>query len=174
MRRILDVGCGTGLLCQYIQQQIDSASSPPAQVVGVDYSAEMVNIARMCYPDATFVQTDFLAYRPAAEGEGEGGEGEGLLFDSIVFNESLHNFLDVRAALAHARQLLRPGGGGGIVVSNPKGYHGIVSQRSINKWLAPSLLPDDREVLDLAKELEMKVLLLPDVKSSHYLAVLQS
>lgn len=45
-KRVLDVGCGTGLLMQFL----------PDNAVGVDKSEEMLSVARSKYPDRKFVQ----------------------------------------------------------------------------------------------------------------------
>lgn len=46
--RVLDVGCGTGYLTQFLR----------GDVVGVDQSAEMLELARARVPDGEFVQAD--------------------------------------------------------------------------------------------------------------------
>ena len=216
-RCVLDVGCGTGLLCQFINQvQVrrnpspgskDSSSSKKQRrptsntpsvsnqnngdpvlaqavdVIGVDLSQEMVKIARANYPDSVFVHADFLKFSlaqappssPPASGRQE--------IDSIVFNEVLHNFLDIKAALLHAKALLLHGAHHAssssssspekrIIVSNPKGQAGISKQHAMNRWLCPSLLPSEQELRTIAEELHMQMLLTPDKQSPHYLAVL--
>lgn len=53
--RILDVGCGTGLLLEYMD--ID-----PKNYVGVDISDRMCSIARKKFPKHEFVDKNFLDY----------------------------------------------------------------------------------------------------------------
>jgi len=198
-RFILDVGCGTGLLCNYLKQFTSSTSnsnsgssntnnnkkkvstsssalhasidraaddsssqSVSVKVFGVDFSGEMVKIAQESHPDATFVQTDFLQYIPPPE------VGS---FDRIIFNESLHNFLNVEDTLRYAATLLNTKTGR-ILLSNPKGFAGIVTQRAVNQWLSPSLLPNSQELELLADQLNLQLLRAPDTTSPHYLAVL--
>ena len=195
-RYILDVGCGTGLLCEYIQKaqmkslsisspsslnnskkkksansNSQSPSDSTCHVIGVDFSGEMIKIAKTNYPQSTFVLSDFLQFSfPDEVPE----------VDCIVFNESLHNFLDIKAALLHAKNLLlvspsssTPSSvGKKIVISNPKGFAGIVKQHAVNRWLCPHLLPNDQELSALANELNMEVVQRPDIQSAHYLAVL--
>jgi demethylmenaquinone methyltransferase/2-methoxy-6-polyprenyl-1,4-benzoquinol methylase len=50
-RRTLDVGCGTGFLTRHL----------PGEVVGLDASARMIEIARRQAPNATFQQGDGLS-----------------------------------------------------------------------------------------------------------------
>ncbi|CAM9560545.1 unnamed protein product [Ascophyllum nodosum] len=105
--RILDVGAGTGILLRFLQ----GAGVRQEHFVGVDLSSRMVDVAKMRYPRATFVQGDFLDYRD------DGGEEAG--FTHVFFNCCLHNFLEPGEALATAARLLREGGR--IVISHPKG-----------------------------------------------------
>jgi len=56
-RRTLDVACGTGFLTRHI----------PGEIVGLDQSAAMLEIARQRVPHATFVHADALEL-PFADG----------------------------------------------------------------------------------------------------------
>lgn len=215
-RCVLDVGCGTGLLCQFIKQvqvfknlstgpkdsttttsknqkrstsssnptasnanNSNPASGQAAQVIGVDISQEMVKIARTNYPDSIFVHADFLKFSLSQSPPSFFEQGPPVTeIDSIVFNEVLHNFLDIKAALYHAKALLLNGAQPSslaekrIIISNPKGQAGISKQHAMNRWLCPSLLPSEQELQAITEDLGMKVLLTPDKQSLHYLAVL--
>ena len=48
--RVLDIGCGTGFMTRHLK----------GEVVGLDQSAAMLEIARARVPEATFVQGDAL------------------------------------------------------------------------------------------------------------------
>lgn len=157
---VLDVGTGNGILIKFLQQQHGAYET--GQAVGIDLSAEMVGVARTNYPQATFVVGDFLDYRP------EPARG---LFDAVIFNECLHNFLDPDTALAHALALARPGGH--VVVSHPRGFDNVFLQQRRNRWLSPSLLPTADELEPLADALGADILNPPNVRSAHYLAVLK-
>ena len=121
----------------------------------------MVKIARGNYPDSTFVQTDFLKFS-LSPSSSQASSGEDLLaaeIDSVVFKEVLHNFLDIKEALSHAKSLLLLSGvhthrtstpapkEKSIVISNPKGYAGISKQHAMNRWLCPSPLPSEQELV---------------------------
>ncbi len=95
VRRVLDLGCGTG-----------NSSEPfvtrGLAVTGVDLSAEMLAVARLKLPAATFLEADFTTFELGAR------------FDLVVsVFDSLNNLLDpddfCRTA-ARAREHLRPGG----------------------------------------------------------------
>jgi ubiquinone/menaquinone biosynthesis C-methylase UbiE len=84
--RVLDVACGTGFLTQHLR----------GQVVGLDQSAQMVEIAAARMPNARVVQGD-IAPLPFDEGEFE------RVFTSHFFH---HLAADRRAAfIAEARRV---------------------------------------------------------------------
>ena len=132
----------------------DLDSVQAVKVIGVDFSSEMVKIAHGNYPDSTFVHTDFLKFSlsPAQSesSSSQASSGEDLLaaeIDSVVFNEVLRNFLDIKEALSYAKSLLLLSGvhthrtstpvpkEKRIVISNPKGYAGISKKHAMNRWL---------------------------------------
>jgi ubiquinone/menaquinone biosynthesis C-methylase UbiE len=181
-RYVLDVGCGTGYIKQAQERRNPSSRSKGAgkkqkrspsynsvtsgedndldsvqavKVIGVDFSSEMVKLARGNYPDSTFVHTDFLK-SPAQPSSSQASSGEDLLaaeIDSVVFNEVLRNFLDIKEALSYAKSLLLLSGvhthrtstpapkEKRIVISNPKGYASISKQHAMNRWLSRSSSP---------------------------------
>ncbi|MFN8545631.1 MAG: methyltransferase domain-containing protein [Candidatus Binatia bacterium] len=93
-RRLLDLGCGTGLLAIRLRREM-----PGTALVGCDYSIGMLRQARARLPDAPWVQGDAgrLPFRDGA-------------FDAIVSTEAFHWFPDQAAALAECRRLVVPGG----------------------------------------------------------------
>lgn len=101
-QRVLELGCGTGLLCEHLAELVGHAGD----VLGLDPLPIRVQIAhqhrsrrnlRFQIGDVTH-----LARFPAA------------CFDVIVANGVLHTWRDARAVLADAWRLLAPGGRLGI------------------------------------------------------------
>jgi SAM-dependent methyltransferase len=85
-RRVLDVGCGNGLLARRL-------SADGLDVTALDRS--LTRTARTA--EVRFVETDFLAFEDAP-------------YDALVFSASLHHLFPLAAALQRAAGLLRPGG----------------------------------------------------------------
>lgn len=94
--RVLDVGTGTGVLLPFFKEQgVDLAD-----VVGVDVSPGMLEVARRRYPQAGFWEGDVADFRPA--------EGEEL-FDAVFFNAVFGNVFDQAAALGAVGAVTRRG-----------------------------------------------------------------
>jgi trans-aconitate methyltransferase len=89
--RIVDVGCGTG------QLTADIAGSG-AQVVGVDYSPDMIATARKNYPNLRFEVAEASRLPFADE------------FDAVFSNAVLHWVRDHLGATASIARALKPGG----------------------------------------------------------------
>lgn len=91
--RVLDLGCGTGLVARELVKRFD--------VVGVDFSAACLQLARRNAPEARYVQADItrLGIRPAT-------------VDAVVaFYSLIHIPREEHGAVfAEAAQWLRPGG----------------------------------------------------------------
>ena len=103
-RRILDVGCGTGILTERLARQLDAEL-----VCGCDFSMGMLEqaVARRSGP---WVQAD-AQHLPVAEGA----------VDVVVSTESFHWFPDPDAALAELRRVLVPSGRLLVGVVNMRG-----------------------------------------------------
>lgn len=92
--RVLDVACGTGdFVCALVR------ASPGSEVTGLDFSEEMLRIARRRMPGASFVQGDALALPFEAEA-----------FDAVTVGFGLRNFVDIPKALSEMARVLKPGG----------------------------------------------------------------
>jgi ubiquinone/menaquinone biosynthesis C-methylase UbiE len=92
--RVLEVGCGTGVITEMI-----AALPGVAEAVGIDPSEGLVARARDRAPALTF----------------DVGDGQALpypdqSFDGVVFATTLCHVPDPAAALVEARRVLRPGG----------------------------------------------------------------
>lgn len=93
--RILEIGCGTGLLTRDIQQRW-----PAAELFVTDLSPQM--LARTA--TGAFVGGTFLAM------DGEAPPFEGEWFDLILSSLAFQWFDDLEEAIARLVKLLRPGG----------------------------------------------------------------
>ena len=102
--RTLDACCGTGDLAI-------AARGAGADVVGLDFSARMLERARRKAPAIDFVQGDVLAlpYEDAS-------------FDSATVGFGVRNVEDLAAAVRELRRVLKPGGRLGILeITTPTG-----------------------------------------------------
>lgn len=100
--RVLDVGCGTGL--PTARQLVDAG----VDVVGVDISPVMLDLARANVPGARFVLADVLELEPGVmDLETDVGPFDGVV---AFFSLLMLPRAEIPVALEHVRQLLRPGG----------------------------------------------------------------
>jgi SAM-dependent methyltransferase len=84
---VLEVGCGAGDLLEALQ---------PRRGVGVDFSSEMVKLARIRHPAMSFVEQD--AHDLEVEGQ----------FDVILLSDLVNDLWDVQTVLERLRPLCRP------------------------------------------------------------------
>ncbi len=97
--RVLDVGCGTGMILRRIAPHV-------AHVTGIDFSAEMLKVAfQNAPPNATLRQAD-AAFLPLDD----------QTFDRVLCYHVISNFLDDNFTLSVLAQLVRVTRKGGIVL----------------------------------------------------------
>ena len=89
--RILDVGCGTGQLTAEI-------AKTGAEVVGTDFSPDMITAARLNFPDLRFEVADATSLPFNNE------------FDAVFSNAVLHWVGDQLGAVHSIARSLKPGG----------------------------------------------------------------
>jgi len=161
---VLDVGTGTGVMFDFLSKHKNIKFSP-SKSVGVDLSGEMVSVAQKLHPETTFVQTDFLAYTATPSLQHQEQEAplqpqqqqQVRAFDTVIFNECLHNFGSQQHALLHAVGLCTSASPTAtsqtpvsrIVISHPKGLANTVLQHRSNSILVPSPLPTEEQLLVL-------------------------
>jgi ubiquinone/menaquinone biosynthesis C-methylase UbiE len=92
-RRVLDVGCGTGLLTRRLYERIEGT------VAGLDYSAGMLARAATRTPGARWLRGDATRL-PVADDS----------IDVVCCTESFHWYADQEAAAAEFARVLAPGG----------------------------------------------------------------
>lgn len=91
---VLEVGCGTGQITGWLAEKVR-----PGRVLGIDFSAAMLNKARDRRLEAEFALVDICIERPPL--------GQ---FDFVLCFHSFPHFSDQPAALRQIRRHLRPGG----------------------------------------------------------------
>ncbi len=96
--RVLDVACGSGYAAAACRDR-------GARPLGVDFSAEMICIARERYPEIVFGEGDAQALSHAP--------GQ---FDAVVMNFGALHLSDPEAAFAEAGRVLRPAGRFGFTI----------------------------------------------------------
>jgi demethylmenaquinone methyltransferase/2-methoxy-6-polyprenyl-1,4-benzoquinol methylase len=103
--RVLDACCGTGDLA------IAARDAGAGEVVGIDFSAAMLERARRKEPAVEWVQGDLLAL-PFPGGS----------FDAATVGFGVRNVDDLQAALRELRRVLKPGGRLGVLeITAPRG-----------------------------------------------------
>ncbi|MEH3033535.1 MAG: methyltransferase domain-containing protein [Aeromicrobium erythreum] len=127
--RVLDVGCGTGILTHRIREELD-----PEVLVGVDPSAGMLARAQERDPSIDF-----------REGRAEQLPLDDASVDAVTSTEAFH-FFDQPAALAEFSRVLAPGGTL-VVVSITTPAAGLFRHATGGAVSAPNR----REVLDLVR-----------------------
>ncbi len=93
---ILDLGCGTGIMFDYLRRKVGNSGS----VVGIDLSSKMALKARQNFP---FENIDILAaeagHLPFAES----------VFDMAIAFSAFPHFTDQQKAISEAHRVLRKG-----------------------------------------------------------------
>lgn len=101
--RVLDAGCGQGLLLQMIRRRHASAS-----LAGCDISPRLCEMARTNAPDAEVRVADATRLEPYADEE----------FDFVFLTGSLEHMVDHLGALKAVHRVLRTGGVVVVAVPN--------------------------------------------------------
>jgi ubiquinone/menaquinone biosynthesis C-methylase UbiE len=93
--RLLDVGCGTGLLLQAL-----AARDAGLQLYGIDKVAEMLLLARQRLPLRIHLQRATIEALPFSAAQ----------FDTVISSSMFHYVCDPKRALSEVFRVLRPGG----------------------------------------------------------------
>lgn len=101
---VFDLGCGPGNSTELL-----AAAFPGAKIVGIDYSGNMLSVARRRVPRAKFVEQNIESWRPEEQA------------DLIFANAALHFVPDHRALMTRLVSYLKPGGR--LAVQMPNNTH---------------------------------------------------
>jgi ubiquinone/menaquinone biosynthesis C-methylase UbiE len=93
--RLLDIGCGTGVLLERVRRE-----RPVALLAGIDISAGMIEMARRRLGPAARLTVADVQRMPFGTSS----------FDVVVSTSSFHYWPSPSAGLAEVRRILRPGG----------------------------------------------------------------
>ena len=112
-KRVLDVGCGAGQITNYIAQKgIDC--------IGIDFSEELLKIARQNFSNSKFILADICNYEQKEQ-------VDGIITKDMLFHLPNEDLIKV---LEKFRRLLKPNGSLCIIMDMPKeaGEHIFVEE----------------------------------------------
>ncbi len=139
--RVLDVGCGTGIVARECAHRVGAAGS----VSGIDISEEMLAVARRIAPG--------LDWHLGDAGELPFGDGS---FDRVVSQFALMFFPDPELAISEMWRVLRPGGRLALAVLGgiPPAYQRLaeLAERQLDSGAGEII--ESRFVLSDQRELE--------------------
>lgn len=140
--RILDVGCGTGLLVPIVRKQV-----PAATLVELDFSSQMLAVNRAKHGDHVEYCCTDLSVAPFADGG----------FDCILcFNALPH--MDIDTALAKCRDLLCFRGR--LAIGHLQGSAELNAfHSSVNGPVSHDLLPPSAELSERLHQVGLQVVL---------------
>ena len=116
-QRVLDAGCGNGVLCAAL-------AGAGMNVVGCDASESGIAVARAAFPNIQFIKQSL--YDPP-------GALAVQKFDAVIATEVIEHLYEPAALMRFATAVLKPGGH--IILSTP--YHGYLKNVAIavlGKW----------------------------------------
>lgn len=126
--RVLDAGCGTGVLIPWLMEAVGSRGS----VCALDIAENMLECARrkFAFPNLFYIHAD-MAHTPFLDG----------FFDLVICHNCFPHVAEKRAAVGEMFRILRPGGL--AVISHAESREEINARhRRIGGPVAADMLPD--------------------------------
>jgi trans-aconitate 2-methyltransferase len=145
-KSVVDLGCGPGYSTLLLRSRF-----PEAAILGVDHSCNMLNVARLRVPSATFQQEDIARWRPQASP------------DFLFANAALHFVPDHYALIQRLVSMLAPGGVIAVQMPNSthQASHALMRMISAEDPWADRLLPIAKTRPPIAPPEEYYRLLIP-------------
>lgn len=148
-QRILDLGCGTGVLTNELSKKSD-------HVIGVDSSREMIHQARENYPDLSFEVKDACHLDWEEEFD--------IVFSNAVFHWIITPDVLLRSihkALAVGGKLICEFGAAGNIFKIQKAFEGVAKEQGYN-YESPFYFPTIMEYGSLLEEIGFDVEFIED------------
>ena len=147
-RSVLDIGCGTGEILDFLNPEFG---------IGIDISKNMVSIARMKYPEYEFIASDFNKVELD------------MKFDIIIVIDVIEHLGDIKKAFLKIRNFAEKGTK--IIISSPS-YHwrlpmfvgeklNMKMPEGSHKWIPPKTLEKTIESSKLRIDRKGYKLLIP-------------
>ena len=102
-KKVLDIGCGAGQITNYLTQRGIGA-------IGIDFSEELLKIAKQNFPNSKFILADICDYEQKEQ-------VDGIITKDVLFHLSDENLIQV---LHKFRRMLKPNGNLCIIMDMPK------------------------------------------------------
>ena len=102
-KKVLDVGCGAGQITDYLTQK-------GFEVTGLDFSHELLKIAKRNFPNSKFILADICEYE-------QNEQVDGIITKDVLFHLSDENLVSV---LQKFRRMIKPNGNLCIIMDMPK------------------------------------------------------
>ena len=145
--RVLDVGCGTGIVARLAVEEV----GPEGSVVGLDVNSAMLAVARSAMPAEAAVEWH--------EAPAESMPLDDDAFDVVLCQMSLQFFADRVQALREIRRVLAPGGRALVSLPGPMTPFFEILAEALARHLPPRAAAFVRQVFSLHEPDEIEHLL---------------
>ena len=135
--KILDVGCGTGILLPLLKEKTGTEGT----VIALDFSANMLKKAQEKFGEKfQYVQADV-----------ENMPLEDFYFNKIIIFNSFPHFSNKKSALSEIRRVLKPGGS--LLIAHDTSRKRVNSfHRKVGGAVKNDVIPNDRKMIELFKK----------------------
>ena len=140
--KILDVGCGNGILTPFLLKRITSTGS----ILAIDVSPKMIEVARSKYAhkNVTFICDDIQTMHL-----------DPTQFNVIIFYSMFPHIDNKRRVISRCARFLSPGGRLSICHSDPRYKIVQIHKRRRDSRISEDIFPPLSEILDYVNEAEL-------------------